>query len=346
MGGRDGRSGSFGTGIVRSNYRLIPEPHRDVAVGRDNLAHMHSASATIEPAYMRATGVDILGQPAKRLMLVLRTNGCSYSRETGGCTICGFRGHTVSQSVSREDLLCQSDLTVEWAEQEPGGFQQAGVLTPGSFLDDRQVDGVCRAALMARLASMSDVRRAVVESRAEYVTDGGLTEVRRLLRSDQVHALAVGMETPNDHVRNIVIRKSLIWGHIRKLLDVCRHCDVDSQSYLLIKPPSLSERHALDDAVSSAGHLAALADSIGVRHRIDFRPVFVARNTELERASLAGDYTPANLWTVIEVLKRTHHLGSVFVGMCDEGLSQGVVSTSCPCCSPRLRLVIERFNAE
>ena len=303
----------------------------------------------LEPAFKHITRVNIDGTPSARLLLVLRTNGCTYRRAGVGCTMCGFHAHAVPPEVARVrewHLTKQFENALEYASGIPGGFEQIELLTLGSFLDDQEVSPGFRREVFRRIAGLPRVRKVVIESRAEYVSKAELNALKACLRKGQILQLGIGVESSSDHIRNGVIRKSLTWPALQKTVELCAQCGVVFQPYLLIKPHTLNEREAIEDAVRSAEDMAALAHKCGASFCIAFKPAFVTSGTALEEAYLAGQYEVLSLWSVVEVVQRTHHLGPIYVGGSDEGLSFGRTPRSCPACTPRLRAALEQFNAD
>ena len=107
---------------------------------------------------------------------------------------------------------------------------------------------------------------------------------------------------------------------------------------------TLTEDEAVQDAIKSANYVANLCNSKNVKFRIAFEPVFITHGTELEKMYLEGNYSLINLWRVIDVIKSVSHLGTIFVGLSDEGLSSNRTPSGCPLCTEDLREAIERFN--
>jgi len=74
------------------------------------------------------------------------------------------------------------------------------------------------------------------------------------------------------------------------------------KTYLLVKPPFLTEAEAIEDAVRS-GH-----DADPVSDTISFNPVNIQSRTIVDRLFHRGEYRPPWLWSVVEVLQRTKDL--------------------------------------
>lgn len=293
------------------------------------------------PAFHRISPVNINGAPGQRLMIVLRTRGCEYAaKHDGGCTVCGFANHAVP-GIGDHGILDQ----LAWALEELplDGVDEIDLLTLGSFLNENEIPAPVRAELLGMIAGLGGVRRVSFESRSEYVTAAKLNQSRAILGERTVE-FGIGLESADDHVRNHIIRKGLTRERFERVVATLAQTGLDLLVYLLIKPPHLDEAQAIADAVASVEYVAEVAARHGVRARMALEPVFVAPNTYLEKVFLRGDYRLVNLWSVVEVILRTHEMGNIFVGLSDEDLSRNRTTGSCPACQDRLVAEIERFN--
>lgn len=299
-----------------------------------------------EPAYLNVTNVNINGNASKRCLLILRTNGCSYNR----CSMCGFKRHAISRELSDiitlEQLKKQFESGVKVAQIEHNNIEQIDLLTGGSFLDDHEVYPEFRIWAMKRISEIPQICKVLIESRTEFISENSLNILKALLRKNQILEIGIGVETSDQYLRNEVLKKALDWRSLENAVNVCSSFDIEFQPYLLIKPQGLSESEAILDAVQSAEKMASLANGYHVSFRIAFQPVFIAQSTELEIAYDSGKYEMLNLWSVIEVIKRTYHLGTIFVGLDDENLSLGRKPISCPRCTEQLYHFIEEFNGK
>lgn len=293
------------------------------------------------PAFHRISPVNINGAPAKRLMIVLRTRGCEYAAKNhGGCTVCGFANHALPD-ITDADILAQ----LAWALEEVSlaGVDEIDLLTLGSFLNENEISGRARADLLGMIAQLDGIRRVSFESRSEYVSVAKLEECQRIL-GGRIVEFGIGLESADDRVRNHVIRKGLSRDSFERVAAALAQAGLDLLVYLLIKPPHLSEDEAISDAAASVDYVSRVAARHDLRARMALEPVFVAPNTELERIFLRGEYRLVNLWSVVEVILRTHRMGNLFVGLSDEDLSRNRTAGSCPRCQERLIDEIERFN--
>lgn len=294
----------------------------------------------IKPAYTKISPVSINGTPSKRLMIVLKTIGCEYAKKTGGCTICGFMNNAL---VGINDNEIQNQLHYALDNNDLNEIGEIDLLTLGSFFNENEVNNICRGNLLNTVSELPNVKRVSIESRAEYVSIEKLKECKGILQ-DKILELGIGLESANDHIRNDVIKKGLSKRAFENLLRKVKNADVDLLVYILIKPPTLNEMQAINDAVNSADYVFNIAKELGINVRVAFEPVFVCKNTKLEELFLKSEYNIVNLWTVIEVIKKAHHMGNIFVGLSDEDLSYDRMPYSCKDCYEKLIEEIELFN--
>lgn len=310
-------------------------------------AVIESVPEAYRPAYALTDPVHFPGEvEKKRRMVVLRTNGCEYDRDKKGCTMCGFMEHAIPDwrlRVREIHLVRQLLAALDPVISDPD-LVQVDLLTLGSFFHDVEVDPGTRSSLLKTVAGIDQVRRVVVESRATYISARALESARGQIRTDQRLELGLGIETSNEGLRNFVLRKGLRWNDVERTMRLCRDNDVDFLAYLLIKPPSLTEREAAEDAVRSAEDVVSLAQQVGVAVRLAFEPVFVAHDSYLNTLFEREEYKVGRLWTVVEVLKKCHGIAPIFIGLSDEGLSSGRFPSGCAHCDGALRAALRTYN--
>lgn len=296
------------------------------------------------PAFIMQSNANFNARKVQRFMIVLRTNGCSYDKDKKGCTMCDFRKHAIDIPVDAKWMMSQFETALAKVQSSKKQVEQIDLLTLGSFLYDGEISSEFRSSIMKRISQIPEVQKVVIESRATYVTLERLESLKQNLRKDQILELGIGVETSNEHLRQEILRKGMPWSNLENAIKVCKNTHVHFLAYLLIGTQTLSEIDAIEDAVKSAEDVADLCLKYSVPFRIAFEPVFITKGTLLEELYLKKEYKLINLWSVVEVLRRTHHLGTIFVGMSDEGLSEGRIPEGCFLCTQQLRDAIEEFN--
>src|SRR3989338_8765982 len=254
------------------------------------------------PAYMTVSPINIDGEPGQRLMTVYRTVGCEYDKKGNGCSMCDFAFYA-DPRVQSINIEAQHHQSLEMLRNMD--FIHFDLLTLGNFYNDREISADVRKSLLESVGKVRGVKRVLTEARRQYVTVDKLTEAKSCLREDQTLEYVLGYETVNPDLRNRILRKGTPEKHLDDALKMCRDAGVNFVSYVLIKPHTLSEAEGIEEAVNTATHVLAKADSYGVKTRIAFEHVFVTKGKTLEKFWKRGEYQPPKLWSVAEVLIQT-----------------------------------------
>jgi radical SAM enzyme (TIGR01210 family) len=222
---------------------------------------------------------DILeNERVRAMVLILRTSGCWWSKKKG-CLMCGYNSASDS-SIGLSDIMAQLKVAVGRYEDE----KFVKVYTSGSFLDRNEVPLEARMAVMEAFPS---AKRILFESRPEFVT----TDELSTLPADLVH-VALGLESANDEV----LRKCLVEDYVRAA-SLLNEKEIPVRTYLLLKPPFLTERQAMLDTIKSIEFAAPYSESISIN------PINVQKDTMVEKLWRRGDYRPPWLFSLVEVLK-------------------------------------------
>src|SRR6266699_2140512 len=239
-----------------------------------------------------------------------------------------LHGNVVAQEVAPADMLHQLDVVLRKHESQP----MVKVYTSGNFFDDHEVPPDVRARILRELGDRCD--KVIVET------------LSHLLRKDQLeHALgfvdeleiALGLESTDERVLKHAVNK--VWGlkENARAAALARDAGATIKTYLLIKPPFLTESEAIDDAVRSGHDADAQSDTIS------FNPVNVQSRTIVDRLFRRGEYRPPWLWSVVEVLERTRDLHAhVQSHPTAGGMIRG--AHNCGSCDRKVVNAIEEFS--
>ncbi len=295
----------------------------------------------MKPAFSRISPVNINGYSSNRLMIVLKTKGCEYAlNNNGGCSVCGFSNNAIP-NISEEQIISQ--LTYALKNHDLQQVEEIDLLTLGSFFNDNEISPALRRNLLEIIAELDFIKRVSFESRAEYVTTEKLLECRKIL-SNKIVELGIGLESADNYIRNSIINKNLSEEDFYNVMLKLKETGYDMLVYLLIKPPSLTEKQAIEDAINSVKYVFERASKINLKVRYALEPVFICVNTKLEDLYRDLKYKPASLWSILEVIKNVKQYGEIFVGMSDEDLSLDRMSFSCDECYDNIIDEIESFN--
>jgi len=221
-------------------------------------------------------------------VIILKTVGCSHFRE-GGCSMCGYNVGS-DPNASPESILRQ----FEHGLRDVGDVRLLKVYTSGSFLDE------CEVPLEASRKMLLHCRdknvRLLFESRPEYVSPKRLDELMAIHDDIEV---ALGLESSNDRILKYSINKGFKAEDYEKAARLLAEKGLDVRTYVLLKPPFITESEAISDSISTVKFAAKMSDTVSLN------PVNVQRGTLVEKLWRNWAYRPPWLWSVLEVLRAT-----------------------------------------
>lgn len=273
------------------------------------------------------TEKDLLhGKVVDAWVIIFRTRGCYWARASG-CSMCGYV-NDVAQEVSTADILHQLDVVLKKHSGQP----IVKVYTSGNFFDDHEVSPGVRERILTELGDRCD--KVIVETLAHLLRKDQLEHAMKYVDDLEI---ALGLESTDDRVLRYAVNK--VWGlkeHARAA-DLAHELGATVKTYLLIKPPFLTEREAIDDAVRS-GH-----DADPYSDTISFNPVNVQSRTIVDRLYRRGGYRPPWLWSVVDVLERTEDLKAhVKAHPTAGGMARG--AHNCGSCDRKVMNAIEEYS--
>jgi len=226
---------------------------------------------------------------------IIRSGGCSWNR----CRICQYR-HERFTGVEKPELsrlmLAQIQRLKEQIEQvQP---QVVKVYTSGSFFDPAEVPPDIQEYLIHQVRG----KTLIVESRCEYVDLERLSRYVDIIREGGeagTIVVAIGLETSSVPIREKCIDKGLHFSDYLKTSEAIHKAGGKVKTYLLHKPPYLTEREAHDDMIRSIREIVPITDLISMN------PCTVQRNTHLETLWKRQAYRPPYLWSVASILAQS-----------------------------------------
>jgi radical SAM enzyme (TIGR01210 family) len=264
-----------------------------------------------------------------RLMIEFRgKKGCEFGR----CSNCCFATdnatdqHVRSSHISRQfetalkDLSLEVEYGVDGVPQWKGGkkdLYKFDILTPGSFLNDREMPKSARTEIFKKIATLP-FTQIMFESRIEYLDEAEIVRLKGLLRPDQKLQVAIGLETANNIIREVIINKGYTLSEFEKAVEMLASNGVDVQAYSIIKPALLTEKQALEDSVETGRYLAGLTDRIRQGGNKDFELTFKLEQAFIQDGGFLdflhkrGKYETPWTFTTAEIVNR----------LCAEGLDK------------------------
>lgn len=234
------------------------------------------------------------GTPTSAVTVILRTKGCHWWWSSG-CTFCGYFNDT-RDDVTSEDLHAQWDF----ARQKFDDFAEHGmvkVYTSGSLLEDREIPVDFQETVLRDCHQLG--KELVIESRTEQCSEEKLAWATSI---NPRFTVAIGLEALDEEVLRFHVNKGFTVKSWYRAVDNLQNAGLRIKTYLMFKPPFMSEGDSLVQTVRWIEGIVELSDEISIN------PMNIQRGTVIDRLFRAGDYRPPWLWSLVELIERAHPL--------------------------------------
>jgi len=234
------------------------------------------------------TEKDLLeGQITDAMVAILATGGCSWAEESG-CTMCGYYNDTCNQ-VTESDLLAQLAVLKERYRDQ----KYLKIFTSGSFMNAKEIPASVATEFLSFFSERCDL--ICIETRAEYVT----AEAAEVLAAYPCEIeVALGLESSNDVVLAEIINKNLTFERYKNAASLLLDAGLAVKTYLLLKPPLMTEKEAVEDCERS------IRDVLPYTNTISVNPTNVQNFTLVDYLHHRGYYRPPWFYSLEEIMKR------------------------------------------
>lgn len=245
------------------------------------------------------------GETVDRVMIVLRSNGCQHYKTNGGCSMCAhLNGAPLVDKIIHQNYVEQwnSVLDGSFIEKKGKGFNLNDypvvcVYNLGSLLNREEISVETVKYIFSTLNEYKGVKKVIIESRAEYVTDDILSEIASVY--DGILEVGIGVESTNYEIRELCHHKAIDDDNIIKIaVEKLHKYNMKALAYVNFKPIFLTEKEAIDDAIIT---------SVDCFRKFGFDAVSV-EPTSLQDNSLAnhmynlGLYRVPWLWSLRDII--------------------------------------------
>ena len=273
------------------------------------------------------------GTPCTAATVILRSKGCAWWWKSG-CTFCGYF-NDVRDDVSAEDMFSQW----EFAKDTTNQFEDCGmvkVYTSGTFFEDRENPPEWQDLVLRETAQMG--LHLVVEAQAQMCTPEKISWVAERHPGCTV---AIGLEAYDDRVLRFHVNKGFTTKQWHAAVQMLRDNNLRVKTYLLFKPPFMSEGDALVHTTSWLTNVAQYSDEVSVN------PMNIQKNTIVDRLFRNKEYRPPWLWSLVEMILRSHeHLGDESCRIIVHPTAGGKIrgAHNCGQCDSEVVAAIERYS--
>jgi len=274
----------------------------------------------------------------KRIVMYLMSNGCEWALKAGnGCTICG---HLAKQRRS-ENPISSKDFIDQFINKYKNiDFKEYPILNlynNGSILNNNEISTDALFKILEMINENKHIKKIVLECRPEFINEKIIQEVKKRIPNKFVE-IAMGLEILDDFYRIVCINKGFKLQQFESASSIVRKY-LNLKCYVLLKPPFLTEKEGVEEAVRTIKHAFEIGSST-----VSLEACTIQEYTVIEFLNDRGHYSTPWLWSIIEVVKRTAHLGNLVIGMFQFYPAPSNVPYNCEECSQKVLNAMAEYN--
>lgn len=235
-------------------FSLVEGKIKEIRAGTPNLPYEKTKLAEVE-----INKFFYAGEIVDRVMIVLRSNGCQHYKINGGCSMCAhLNGSPLMEKITHEHYVEQWNSVLDGSFNEStevkfnlNDYPVVCVYNLGSLLNPEEISFETIKYIFHSLNDFKGVKKVIIESRAEYVTN----EVLEVIRSvyDGVVEVGIGVESTNYLIRELCHHKAI--NDTKIISDAVENLQkygMKALAYVNFKPVFLTESEAIDDAIKTS----------------------------------------------------------------------------------------------
>jgi len=254
-----------------------------------------------------------------RLIVGFKNKGCKYWREDPnhiGCLHCTYGSSAYhAGEINEVELLKQFGKAKKWALQHGFDYDVIEFLNDGSFFNfDDEFPTKFVLSLFKEIHDLSYVKRILIESRPEYITEDKIELILKKLNKNQMLEIGIGLETSSDFIRNICIKKGYGNNEFNEALKVIsKYRDrCHPVVYMVVKPAFLTELEAIEDVLNTLVFLKQKSKEFSMPIIPKLEPIVISQSSILDllhfgiSKEIKEYYSPLSYWSVIEIILRAY----------------------------------------
>lgn len=261
-----------------------------------------------EPAEWGVKYSHMKGSPALALTITLSPTGCSWAKN-GGCTMCGEYEGAIKNSIPDYIHIAQfSKAIAELSSKYKPTWLR--INQEGNYANVGETAKYAQTTILKLATQIKGLERVTIESRPGFLTENTIKEYSEIFLDSGVELeIGMGFEAADSVVRNVCVNKGESIDDFKKALNLMDKYGILSLAYVLLKPPFLSEKEAIDESVSSI----KIATEIGFK-RISLEPMSIHKYTVVDALARLDLYQVPWLWSVIDVVKQCKDIPELGIG--------------------------------
>lgn len=308
--------------VLKSIRKIMPKQKHDLS---------RAAYSEVKVGYLHNKAIE-------RVIVVLRSSGCAWALQPeGGCSMCGHLVGT-TQGKNVDHGLLKKQFQEQLTRYDFRNYPMLCLYNSGSFFNPDELPAETRIDILKSIAKVENIKSVIFESRAEYVNSEVLEEIEYILGDRRVE-IGIGLETLADDVRDLCLNKGMVTEEYLGASRTIAKSSSKLLTYVLIKPPFLSEQDGYNEAVKTASFAFDSGTDV-----VSFEPVSVQDYTLTHYLYEASMFRPPWIWSVFKVAQETAHLGEIRLGGFEFMPVPKIFAHNCDGCNRSVIKALDKFN--
>ena len=169
------------------------------------------------------------------------------------------------------------------------------VYTSGTFFEDQEIPLDFQESVLVE--TFERKIHLVVEAQAQLCYP---KKIAWLAKKHPGCTIALGLEAYDDTVLRFHVNKGFSTKQWHKAVDLLRENSLRVKTYLIFKPPFMSEGDALSHTIKWVKQIAPLSDEVSIN------PMNIQRSTIVDRLFRNREFRPPWLWSLVDMIEKTH----------------------------------------
>jgi hypothetical protein len=239
---------------------------------------------------------NVNGAQAKREIYYFFSKGCDWAFDGGPCLMCGhYRATKGGSKVKSENLVKQFNTPFKTITKD---IKIICLYNAGSFLNNEEIPQKAFKKILIRIGKSNEIEKVILESLPQYITPDLLTAMRDHLGNKKIE-IGIGFDSTNEFVRKYCINKGADIIEQFNTINLLKKTNITPLCYILLKPPFLSEKEAIEDTVNSIEELHSKGFVV-----FSIEPVSIQTGSFVQYLYKKKQYKPPSFWALQEVIRR------------------------------------------
>lgn len=247
------------------------------------------------------------------ITFIIPSRGCSWALgKYGGCSVCGYvNDSSRDKAIPLETII--NKLKALLFETTYSKKIEVQIFNSGSFFDNNDVSVELRSEIIDLITNIPAVFKLSVECRSEYVISEKeiIQETIQQLKGT-ILEIGIGLESTNNAILKDCWNKGTTLEKYKEAIIILQTLGAQVKSYIFVKPPFLTEREAIKDAVLTISEVIRIGTDV-----ISINPCNIQNGTIVNELFRQKRYHPPWLWSVLHIIQTAVKISPEMKIICD-----------------------------